>query len=394
MMILPQDRLRSAAIAAVFGAAFQLAVNAPSAQASDPDVPQIQTRADGRSIQHEIELAAAYLTGRGVQKDEKQAAYWYEKAAEAGDPESQKEICYFYQIGLGVPIDPVRAVHWYQLSAAGGLLSGKVDLGVAYVWGIGVPKNTLLGEQLFREAAEKGSGVGACYLGDLYFFGIGVKQDLSAAEHWFEIGTKLHEPRAAFRLGSLLSTREDQPRNFPRAAEVLRKSADEGYVPAMHALGLLLANRPELAKSPSETIALLDQAASAGTWKSSATLGVLARDGNQMTKDDRSAYFHFRVAALQGGEPARQLLQNDLRIETGKLGATDSARIDREADEWFQRHRQVLEFVYKGGDNWKRFPAFALAAPAEGFYAGKLIPTQPYAQIDKQPGTSKEMLTK
>jgi hypothetical protein len=54
----------------------------------------------------------------------------------------------------------------------------------------------------------------------------------------------------------------------------------------------------------------------------------------------------------------------------------------------------VLEFVYKGGDNWKRFPAFALAAPAEGFYAGKLIPTQPYAQIDKQPGTSKEMLTK
>ncbi len=249
MMILLQDRLRVAAIAAVFGAAFQLAVNGPSAKALDPDIPQSQSRAEGRAIQHEIELAAAYLTGHGAQKDEKQAAYWYEKAAEAGDPEAQKEIGYFYQIGLGVPIDPVRAVHWYRLSAAGGLLSGKVDLGVAYVWGVGVPKNTLLGEQLFREAAEKGSGMGACYLGDMYYLGIGVKQDLALAQHWFEIGTKLHEPRASFRLGSLLSTRDDQPRNIPRAADVLRKSADEGYVPAMHALGLLLANHPDLAKS-------------------------------------------------------------------------------------------------------------------------------------------------
>jgi uncharacterized protein len=381
MMILPHDRLKNAAIASVFGAAFLLAVNTRSAKASDLDVPQIQIRAERGSIPHEIELAAAYLTGHGVQKDEKQAAYWYEKAAEAGDPEAQKEIGYFYQIGLGVPIDPERAFHWYQLSAAAGLLSGKVDLGVAYVWGIGVPKNTSLAKQLFREAAEKGSGVGACYLGDLYYFGIGVEQDLSAAEHWFEVGTKLKEPRASFRLGSMLATREDNPRNLLRAAEVLRKSADKGYVPAMHALGLLLANHPDLAKSTGEVVTLLNKAAKAGNWKSSATLGVLARDGNQVPKDDESAYYHFRVATLQGGENARQLLQKDLHIQADKLGATEAARIDREADEWFQQHRQVLEFVYKDGDNWKRFPAFALAVPGEGFYAGKLIPTQPYSPV-------------
>lgn len=223
--------------------------------------------------------------------------------------------------------------------------------------------------------------MGACYLGDMFFFGIGVKQDLAVAQHWFEIGTKLHEPRASFRLGSLLSTGEDHAKDFPKAADILRKSADEGYVPAMHALGLLLANHPDLAKSTAEAVTLLTQAAEAGNWKSSATLGVLARDGNEVPKDDKSAYYHFQVAKLQGGEAARQLLQNDLRIQAEKLGVTEAAQIDREADAWFQQHRQALEFVYKGGDNWKRFPAFALAVPAEGFYAGKLIPTQPYSPV-------------
>jgi len=391
MMILPHDPFRNAKIAALFCVAFMLIVKAAPAIALDPDIPQTQTRAQEGSIQRQIELAAAYLTGHGVLKDETQAAYWYEKAAEAGDPEAQKEIGYFYQIGLGVPIDPVRAVHWYQLAAAGGLLSGKVNLGVAYVWGIGVPRNAPLGEQLFREAAEKGSGLGACYLGEMYYSGIGVKQDTAAAEHWFAIGTKLHEPRAAFRLGSLLSTREDRPRNFPKAAEVLRKSADEGYVPAMHALGLLLANHPELPKSAGEVVALLHEAANAGNWKSSATLGVLARDGNETTKDDKRAYFYFRAATLQGGESARQLLQNDLRIKTAKIGTTEAARIDRETDAWFQQHRLVLEFVSKGGDNWKRFPAFALAVPAQGIFAGKLIPAQPYAPSDQSTAPDREV---
>src|SRR5580692_6875872 len=182
-MFLPHQVSRNRLLATALSTALILSTHA--AHATGADIPQAPTRPDHVSTQRAIELAAAYFTGRGVTQDEKQAAYWYQKAAEAGDPEAQKEIGYFYQIGLGVPIDPVRAFHWYQLSAAGGLPSGKVDLGVAYVWGIGVPKNTPLAMQLFREAAEKGSGVGACYLGDMFFFGIGVKQDLAIAQHWF-----------------------------------------------------------------------------------------------------------------------------------------------------------------------------------------------------------------
>jgi len=50
------------------------------AYAINPDIPRMQAGAERGSLQQQIELAAAYLAGRGVQRDEKQAAYWYQKA--------------------------------------------------------------------------------------------------------------------------------------------------------------------------------------------------------------------------------------------------------------------------------------------------------------------------
>ena len=87
----------------------------------DPDIPRIEAGAEGGSISREIELGAAYLTGRGVARDEKQAARWYEKAANSGDPAAQEEIGYFYQAGIGVERDPARAAQWFERAVAGGL---------------------------------------------------------------------------------------------------------------------------------------------------------------------------------------------------------------------------------------------------------------------------------
>src|SRR5579863_3953231 len=66
-----------------------------------PDIPQNQAGTDKETIQHEIQLGTAYLAGHGVAQDQKLAAYWYEKAANAGDPFAQNQIGYLYQVGLG-----------------------------------------------------------------------------------------------------------------------------------------------------------------------------------------------------------------------------------------------------------------------------------------------------
>lgn len=369
-----QTPVGNAHIVALLGVLVAL-LSASPAKALEPDIPSVKSAPEPASIQQQIELAADYFTGHGIKQDEKLAAYWYERAAAAGDPEAQKQIGYFYQIGLGVPQDSARAFHWYQLAAAGGLLSAKVNLGVAYIWGAGVARNVELGMKLFREAAEKGSGLGACYLGDVYISGMNGPTDKATAEQWYEKGVKLHEPRAEFDLAFLLSERENRSYNLPRAASLLRKSAEAGYVRSMHALGLLLANHPSLAKDPDEAVNMLDESAKAGNWRSSAALGILSRDGHFVPADSRNAYYHFRLATLQGGEAARTYLAKDLQILQEKLGPQDVATIEAQADSWHQQHPLALEFIYKGGEYWKKFPAYALATPQEGVYAGQLIPS-------------------
>ena len=341
----------------------------------DLDIPRLQADAQRGSIKEQIELGAAYFVGRGVTQNEKLAAYWYEKAANAGDPGAQNQIGYLYQVGIGVPKDPVRAVHWYERATAGGFTYAKVNLAIAYLWGTGVHQDLQLAMRLLQEAVEKGNGLAACYLGDIYKMGVGVPKSEDTAKHWYEIGAKLHDPRAQFKLGLMLSCDQCSSADLNRAVKLTRDSATAGLVSAKHQLALLLVQKPELATSPQEAISLLAEASSAGFWRSSVLLGILAREGKMMPRDPKEAYYHFRVATLQGGTEASQLVANDLRRLEANLDAAQREEISKRAAEWFQQHHLSLTFIFPSGDNAKQFPAYALEGPEKDMHAGRLIAT-------------------
>jgi uncharacterized protein len=347
-----------------------------AARASDPDIPRLEVDAQRGSIKQQVELGAAYFTGRGVPQDEKRAAYWYEKAANAGDPGAQKQIGYFYQVGIGVQRDPATAVRWYERAAAGGLISAKVNLGVAYLLGDGVKKDTAFAQELFRKAFAQGNGMAACYLGEMYFYGKDVEHDEAAGEHWYEAGAKLHDPRAEFQLANLLWIRKKNAGDIKRATRLLRESAASGMVAAMHQLAVILLKNPGLAESPQEAPALLKEASEAGEWRSSMALGLLSRDGLAgVPADPKAAYYHYRVAALQGGEEALKLVGNDLEAISRRLGTEQAETIDAAAKSWFESHHLALQFVNKDGAKWKEFPAYAVTKPENGIHAGWLVPT-------------------
>jgi uncharacterized protein len=373
-MLLLDARHRALAIsAAAFCVLFCAQTKIRASPAAATDIPSTATTPEPRSIDQEIKLAGDYLAGRGVAQDPKLAAYWYEKAAGAGDPLAQLQIGYFYETGLGVPKDPVRAVHWYQLAAVGGSVRAKANLAMTYLWGTGVPRNEKMAMQLLTEAATGGSGLAACYLGDFYAFGVGVPQNPAVAEQWYRKGASLHDPIAEFDLATLLFEGKDHVHDFSAAATLFRESAAMGYVPAMHSLGLLLVRNPSLARSPGEAVAVLNDAANAGNWRSSMLLGVLARDGNEVPRDDHAAYYQFRVASLQGGDPAAKLLENDLRNLSVRLGSGQAQAIDSEAGNWYRQHHFALEFVEKEGVGRPGFPAVALMLPQNGSHASPLL---------------------
>lgn len=342
--------------------------------AATSDLSNIRALAERGSIRDEIVLAGDYFTGTGVAQDPKMAAYWYEKAAGHGSPEAQNQIGYFYQAGIGVPSDSKRAFHWFQLAASSGFATAKVNLAIAYLHGLGVSKDDEQAVRLLTQAFQAGNGTAATYLGHLYYFGIGVKQDKAVAEKWFESGLKLHDPLAAYDLGSFYSVYADHPRDLPKAAEFLRLAADAGYVRAMYSLGLLLVNHPELKQSPQQSRTLLETSANAGNWKSSMVLGILARDGRGTPPDGEAAYFHFRVAVLQGGAEADHLIKQDMDALAAKIGAEQSEKATSAANTWFEHHTVAFAYVYKEGTPKGYFPPTGIALAPDGSVAGQLLP--------------------
>ena len=57
-----------------------------------------------------------YLHGECVDKDEIQAAQWFQRASEQGLAGSQMTLGMMYEQGLGVAKDPEQAKKWYQLA--------------------------------------------------------------------------------------------------------------------------------------------------------------------------------------------------------------------------------------------------------------------------------------
>lgn len=342
--------------------------------AVSPDIPHIQAAAERGSVQEEIELGAAYFMGRGVERDEKQAAYWYEKAANSGDPAAQRQIGYFYMAGIGVVRDPARAVRWFERAIAGGLMSAKVNLGVAYLWGTGVREDDSLAAKYFQEAAEKGYGPGACYMGTLYYYGKGVQKNLVEARRWYEIGSKLHDARSKHNLALMIASEDGRP-SKERVAKLLRESAKAGFVPAFHQLGLFLVLNPDIARAPDEAKTALESAAGAGYWKSSVVLGIMARDGYKMPKDLSAAYVHFRIALLQSENAAAKLLSVDFKTLSSELTQAQMQSLDVDAGQWFNKHQLKLEYLFENGEDRTEFPAFALESPEMGVHAGRLLNT-------------------
>jgi hypothetical protein len=76
-----------------------------------------QKAADQGNTVAQIHLADLYRDGRGVTRDMAQAVDWYRKAADHGDAGAQGTLGILYSVGMGVQRDDVEAYYWLCLAA-------------------------------------------------------------------------------------------------------------------------------------------------------------------------------------------------------------------------------------------------------------------------------------
>jgi TPR repeat protein len=319
-------------------------------------------------IDKELRLAGDYLNGRGVPKDPVQAAYWYRKAGDHGDPGAQNQLGYLYTWGIGVERNQAEAFRWYARAAGSGSQAAKLNLAVLYYRGVGTARDVSLAVQMLNDLAEKGDPRAQAYLGIIDLAGAVVPRDPRGGEKWLSKAAKAKNPEAETTMGALWAFTSEHPRDLAKAVKLFRHAARQGYVPAMHALGILLEQHPEIAPNPpDEAILMLERAAQAGSWKSSALLGTLARDGHERPQSFADAFRWFTIAQKQGGAAAERLTNANLDRCRQSLTAEQQNEELAAADAWLalHPHTDVYAFSASGVSNYPIDEVYAARPGAE-----------------------------
>ena len=173
-------------------------------------------------------LAYLYKSGIGVEKDEKQAILWHEKAAAQGDidsilylenlgidkttkqpinkklkegkkeafrryykeaqegnAKSQYKLGWAYYKGLGVSKNQELASYYMDKAAKQAYMSGQIAMAGRYYKGTGIEKDYVKSYNLHKILAEKAYVKSMSFLGYMYWKGIGTQKDLEKSFVWY-----------------------------------------------------------------------------------------------------------------------------------------------------------------------------------------------------------------
>ncbi|NTG49725.1 hemagglutinin [Agrobacterium rhizogenes] len=144
-----------------------------------------------------FEIGARYTDGRGVTADLKQAASWYQLAADKGYAPAQYRLASMYEKGNGLDRDLAKAKSYYEQAANQGNASAMHNLAVLDASGTAGPQDYPTAANWFIKAANLGVSDSQFNLAILYARGNGVKQDLQESYKWFAIAAKGGDKDAA-----------------------------------------------------------------------------------------------------------------------------------------------------------------------------------------------------
>jgi hypothetical protein len=195
--------------------------------------------AEQGDAQAQFNLGVCYANGRGVAKDEKEAAKWFQKAAEQGQTKAQLYLGVYYTKGQGVAKDEKEAVKWIQKAAEQGHAEAQFYLGCCYAKGEGVARDQKEAVKWYRKAAEQGHAGAQCNLGYDYAVGKGMAVDEKEAAKWYRKAAEQEQTEAQFYLGRCYADGRGVAKDKKEAAKWYQKAAAQGHQKAQEALNNL-----------------------------------------------------------------------------------------------------------------------------------------------------------
>lgn len=143
-----------------------------------------------------FEIGVRYADGKGVPRDGKLAARWFEQAALAGHGPSQYRLGSLYREGKVLPKEPTLAFQWFDRAAAQGHVLAMHNAAVLLAEGVHGAPDYAGAALWFKRAAEHGIKDSQFNVAILFARGLGVNQDLTESYRWFAIAALQGDPDA------------------------------------------------------------------------------------------------------------------------------------------------------------------------------------------------------
>lgn len=309
-------------------------------------------------------LGLMYAEGLGVAKDFGNALKWFRLAAEQGEPSAQANMGEMYREAKGVSYNLERAYMWYSLAAEQGHQGGAANrqliakrlaaprisnaeallqewkrehLEAAGVATLGAepeeaearraPRDANeyseaddVGEKIaaLQPAAEQGDADAQFRLGTLHHGGRPVprdgiaaidwideaqgrkKEEYVEALKWYELAAAQDHVRGVFYLGIMHWMGLGTDRDFTRAFELVRQSAERNLPLAQNILGRMYMQGHGVERDMTEAATWLRRAADQGLAEAQNTLATLYVEGAGVPKDQAKALGLYEKAARQG----------------------------------------------------------------------------------------------
>jgi TPR repeat protein len=331
------SRLREAILLLAATASFISGSVAQIKPLSEDELGRLLAKAENGSRVAQVQVGKAFELGRAGNIDYDQAARWYRKAADQGDPDAQNSLGVLYLSGRGVPRDPAQAERWLLRSASTGFPLAQHNLGILYLGGWQIPADPERGMELVTRAATAGLEVSQLQLGFAYLTGRWGASDPELGLKWIKRAARHRLPAAEFVLGTAYENGKGTKPDIDKALQHYRNATESGYAAAQNNLGRLYLEGRGVQKDTREAMRLFTASANQGNPESYFNLAICWLKGCDGVVDAIAAYGWYLSGTATGKTPPEPLQKAFTQIGSNLL-PEDLKKAQSTSQTWIAQH--------------------------------------------------------
>ena len=217
-----------------------------------------------------------YCYPKAIQKDSSAIYDFLSESSWEGDSEALFRLGLCHIVGFGCEHNSVKAVNAFEKAAEQGLSSAQYSLGVCYANGIGVKSDMQKAEIFFRAAAEQGLPEAQSD------YGLICMNANNQKDAYYYILSSVNSGYAPAQYNSVYWSNNLFSKE---AVDMLRRSADQGYVQAQIVLAYVYVNGPDELKELETGIAILEDLAEHNNSMALCNLAVCYEAGVGVSED-------------------------------------------------------------------------------------------------------------